>query len=93
MCQLVQIFYSGLDVHNRQMVDASCGDSFLYKTPEEAWELSEHLSKNSHLHAISSHFVCLGNYEVKRGFMRFHIQLTFLVNFMLELKNLINCCA
>jgi len=36
MWQLVQSFYSGLDEHIRQMVDASCGGSFLYKTPEEA---------------------------------------------------------
>ena len=28
---------------------------FLYKTPEEAWELFEHLSENSHLHATSSY--------------------------------------
>ena len=55
MWQLVQSFYSSLDEHNRQMVDASCGGSFLYKTPEEAWELFEHLSENSHLHATSSH--------------------------------------
>jgi len=37
------------------MVDASCGGSFLYKTPGDAFELSEHLSKNSHLHATTSH--------------------------------------
>jgi len=48
-------FYSGLDEHNRQMVDASCGSSFLHKTPEKAWELFEHLSENSHLHTTSSH--------------------------------------
>jgi len=55
MWQLVQRFYSGLDEHNRQMVDASCSGSFLYKTAEKAWELFEHLSENSHLHATSSH--------------------------------------
>jgi len=32
------------------MVYASCGGSFLYKTPEEVWELFEHLSENSRLH-------------------------------------------
>jgi len=48
-------FYCGLEEHNRQMVDASCGGSFLCKTPEEAWELFEHLSENSHLHATSLH--------------------------------------
>ena len=37
------------------MVDASCGGSFLYKTPKEAWELFEHLSENSQLCATSSH--------------------------------------
>ena len=55
MWQLVWSFYSGLDEHNRKMVDAYYGDSFLYKTPKEAWELFEHLSENSHLHATSSH--------------------------------------
>jgi len=44
MWQLVQSFYSNLDEHNRQMVNTSCGGSFLYKTPEEVWELFEHLS-------------------------------------------------
>ena len=37
------------------MVDASSGGSFSYKTSEEAWELFEHFSENSHLHATSSH--------------------------------------
>jgi len=37
------------------MIDTYCGDNFLYKTSEEAWELFEHLSENSHLHATSSH--------------------------------------
>ena len=37
------------------MVDASCGGNYLYKTPEEAWELFKHLSENSQLHATSSH--------------------------------------
>jgi len=46
MWKLIQSFYSGLYEHNRQMVDASCNGSFLYKTPEEAWELFEHLSEN-----------------------------------------------
>jgi len=31
-----KFFYFGLDEHNGQMVDASCGGNFLYKTPEEA---------------------------------------------------------
>ena len=48
-------FCSGLDEHNRPMVESSCGGSFLYKTPEEAWELFKYLSENSHLHATSSH--------------------------------------
>ena len=37
------------------MVDASCGVNSLHKTPEEAWQLFELLSENSHLHATSSH--------------------------------------
>ena len=55
MRQLVQSFYSGLDKHNTQMVEASYGGSFLCKIPKEDWELFDHLSKNSHLHATSLH--------------------------------------
>jgi len=36
MWQLIQSFCFGLDKHTREMVDASYGDIFLYKTPEEA---------------------------------------------------------
>jgi len=50
---LLQSFYFALDEHKRQMVDTSCGGSFLYETPIEAWELFEHLSENSHLYATS----------------------------------------
>ena len=52
---LSKSFYSGLNEHNRQIVDASCGGRSLYKIPQEAWELFEQLSENSHLHATSSH--------------------------------------
>jgi len=37
------------------MVNAFCSDSLLYKTPKGVWELFDHLSENSHLHATSSH--------------------------------------
>ena len=37
------------------MVDASCGGSFMCKTPKEVGELFEHLSENLHLHATFSH--------------------------------------
>jgi len=95
MWQLVQSFYSGLDEHNKQMVNASCDGSFLYKTPEEAWELFEHLSENSHLHATSSHSNMPRQLGSKGGggSMRFHIQLTFRIKLMLSLINLISCCA
>jgi len=83
MWQLVQSFYSGLDEHNRQMVDASYGGSFLDKTPEKAWELFEHLGENSHLHATFSHSDLPRQLGSKGGVMRFHIQLTFLVKLML----------
>ena len=73
-------FYSGLDEHNRLMVDASCGSSCLYKTLERAWKLFEHLSENSHLHATSSHSDLPRQLGSKGGFMRFHIRLSFLVS-------------
>ncbi|KAI5676582.1 hypothetical protein M9H77_07532 [Catharanthus roseus] len=39
---------------NRQMVDSSCGGTFLHKTADEAWDLFENLSDNSQQHATSS---------------------------------------
>jgi len=63
--QLIQNFYSDLHECNRHVINASYGGSFLYKTPKEAWKLFEHLSEKSHLHATSSHLICLGNWEVK----------------------------
>jgi len=83
MWQVVQSFYSGLDEHNRQMVDASCCGSFLYKTPEAAWKLFEYLRENLHLHATSSHSDLHRQLGSKEGFMRFHIRLTFLVKLIL----------
>ena len=44
-----------MNERNQQMVDASCGGMFLHKTPEEAWELFEHLSENGQQHATSAH--------------------------------------
>ena len=52
---------------------------FLYKTPEEAWELFKHLNENLHLHATSSHSDVPKQLGSKGGFMRFHIQSTFLM--------------
>ncbi|KAI5663838.1 hypothetical protein M9H77_23161 [Catharanthus roseus] len=52
--QQIQSFYSGLDERNCQMVDSSCGGTFLHKTIDEAWELFENLSDNSQQHATSS---------------------------------------
>ncbi|GAV84626.1 LOW QUALITY PROTEIN: hypothetical protein CFOL_v3_28070, partial [Cephalotus follicularis] len=51
--QLVQCFYDGLTAQNRQMVDASCGGTFMHKSEDEAWQLFESLSENS-LHHLSS---------------------------------------
>ncbi|GAV73224.1 gag-asp_proteas domain-containing protein, partial [Cephalotus follicularis] len=51
--QLVQCFYDGLTAQNRQMVDASCGGIFMYKSEDEAWQLFEALSENSLQHLSS----------------------------------------
>lgn len=45
--QIVQSFYEGLTPQNRQMVDASCGGTFMKKSEDEAWEVFENLSENS----------------------------------------------
>jgi hypothetical protein len=49
--QLVQSFYEGLTEPNRQMVDASCGGTFMMKSEDETWTLFENLSNNSIQHA------------------------------------------
>ncbi|GAV84057.1 LOW QUALITY PROTEIN: hypothetical protein CFOL_v3_27502, partial [Cephalotus follicularis] len=49
----VQCFYDGLTAQNRQMVDASCGGTFMHESEDEAWQLFESLSENS-LHHLSS---------------------------------------
>jgi hypothetical protein len=41
--QLVQSFYEGLIEPKRQMVDASCGGTFMMKSEDEAWILFENL--------------------------------------------------
>lgn len=35
--QLVQCFYDGLTEPHRQMVDASCGGTFMLKSEDDAW--------------------------------------------------------
>jgi hypothetical protein len=52
--QLVQCFYDGLTEPHRQMVDASCGGTFMLKSENEAWTLFENLGENSLQHASSS---------------------------------------
>jgi len=49
------------------MVDASCGGSFMCKTPKEVGELFEHLSKHSHLYATSLHSYLPRQLESKWG--------------------------
>ncbi|XP_062150305.1 uncharacterized protein LOC133858859 [Alnus glutinosa] len=52
--QLVQCFYDGLTEPHRQMVDASCGGTFMMKSENEAWILFDNLSENSVQHASTS---------------------------------------
>ena len=49
--QLVQTFYCGLTEPHRQMVDSSCGGTFMSKNDAKAWQLFENLSDNSLHHA------------------------------------------
>jgi hypothetical protein len=52
--QLVQCFYDGLTEPHRQMVDASCGGTFMMKSENDAWTLFENLGENSLHHASSN---------------------------------------
>jgi hypothetical protein len=51
--QLVPCFYDGLTELHRQMVDASCGGTFMLKSEDDAWIFFKNLSENS-LHHSSS---------------------------------------
>jgi len=44
----VQIFYSGINQSSRSMLDATPGDTFMRKTPEEAYELLEEMVANNY---------------------------------------------
>jgi len=52
--QLVQCFYDGLTEPHKQMVDDSCGGTFMMKSENEAWILFDNLSENSMQHAFTS---------------------------------------
>ncbi|XP_058217337.1 uncharacterized protein LOC131328408 [Rhododendron vialii] len=67
--QLVRIFYDGLSERHRQMVDASCGGTFMLKTPDEAWVLFDNLSNNSQQHASAARKVNMvaSNSQQQRG--------------------------
>ena len=52
--QLCQSFYDGFVEAHRQMIDSSCGGTFMMKSEDEAWNLFETLSENSLHHASSS---------------------------------------
>jgi hypothetical protein len=56
--QLVQCFYDGLTEPHTQMVDASCGGTFMLESEDDAWILFENLLENS-LHYSS--FDCRTN--------------------------------
>jgi len=43
--QLIQCFYDGLIEPHRQMVDASCGGTFMLKSEDDAWILFENLAE------------------------------------------------
>jgi hypothetical protein len=51
----VQCFYDSLTKPYRQMVDASCEDTFMLKSENDSCTLFENLGKNSIQHASSSH--------------------------------------
>ena len=44
----VQIFYNGLNLMNRSMVDAAAGGSLMSKTQEAAYDLLEELASNNY---------------------------------------------
>ncbi|KAI8530290.1 hypothetical protein RHMOL_Rhmol11G0045300 [Rhododendron molle] len=52
------------------MVDASCGGTFMLKTPDEAWVLFDNLSNNSQQHASAAKRVNMmaSNSQQQRGF-------------------------
>ena len=46
--ELTQIFYDGLSLQNRYLLDAASGGTFMRKVEDEAMELIETMAENSH---------------------------------------------
>ena len=49
--ELTQIFYDGLDLQDRYLLDAASGNTFLSKYEDEAMELIETVGENRHHNA------------------------------------------
>ena len=53
--ELTQIFYDGLGLQDRYLLDAASGDTFMSKFEDEAMELIETMAENSH-HNVAKPF-------------------------------------
>lgn len=51
---IIQIFYRGADSQARGLLDSSCGGVFLYKTPNEAYQLLDDMSMHTYEWSPSS---------------------------------------
>ena len=54
--QIVQAFYEDLTEQYRQMVNASCGEAFMSKSEDEAYDLFKMLSENAINHTSLSSY-------------------------------------
>ena len=50
--ELTQIFYDGLGLQDRYLLDASSGGTFMRKYEDEAIELIKTMAENSHHNAV-----------------------------------------
>ena len=50
--ELTQIFYDGLGLHDRYLLDAANGVTFMKKYEDDAIELIETVAENSHQNAV-----------------------------------------
>ncbi|KAJ1388798.1 hypothetical protein SESBI_38782 [Sesbania bispinosa] len=48
MHQLVQVFYKGLSIANRSMIDAACGGGILRRPPAEIYRIMGDLASNTY---------------------------------------------
>ena len=80
--KIMQTFYEGLDDQVRQIIDASCGETFMSRSEDEAYDLFEMLSENSINHASLSSYERIIEPSIRIGMYQVELEARMDVNFI-----------